>query len=86
MEWTSLTYAYAKKKVKEGKLFLAAARDGQAYVGVVQSVTDRYIELTNGPHREILYYGQRAGMKFAIVDAPDGVTFGVADPSLPLSD
>ena len=83
MQWYPLTLAAARKNVGVGKLFFGVATSGQAYTGVVEAITDRYVELTNGPHREIVYYGQRT-IRFCMIELPAGHGFGVKDSELPL--
>lgn len=80
-DWTTLTEAAVKKAARGNRIFLARSQDGTHYIGVIQYVGPRYIELVNGPHKEVLYYSQ-GPMKFTMLEAPKAPRFQEGQPRL----
>jgi len=60
---------------------LAVRRDGRGYFGFVEQVTDNYVELSNGGHRQNLYFNG-IPIQFMLVEIPAAPTYKLGAPRL----
>lgn len=81
-KWKNFNKTNVKAAVGDSSCaILAVRRDGKGHYGFVESIGDNYVELSNGSHRQNLYY-TGAPMQFVVVELPPAPTFKLGNARL----
>lgn len=84
LDWKNFNKTNVRTLVGDSSpAILAVRRDGKGYFGIVNQVSDEYVELANGDHRQNLYY-HLAPMQFTVIELPPIPTFKMAERRLQL--
>lgn len=85
-EWHSFNKTNVKRIAGGSSIaILALRRDGKGYYGFVNQITDEYVELANGDHRQNIYFSGPATV-FALIEEPPRPIYKLAQPRLRLDD
>lgn len=82
MTWYNVSLPSIKRHYRAGSIIIVVGGT-TVNAGYIESINDRYIELVNGPHKQVVFYTQRL-LKWTMIEPPEGLQFRAGDPALPL--